>query len=139
VWVINKAHRMAIIATMPQWMRRMGGLRQSRATDVLITPVIRIGYRLLNANAHVQLMLLQMTSPSTVPVVAPLLLGVAPRNPETLTPAQARERYFMLRPSEEYARFRAMVEAKKAAREAVEVGPEREDSLELLGPVAQAA
>jgi uncharacterized protein (DUF2236 family) len=136
VALINRAHRMAIIATLPAWMRRMGGLPQGRLIDALITPVIRVGYRILDASTQAKLQLLAMTSPSTLPIAAPMLLGIPPKNAETLTPAQARERYGILRPSDEYARFRAMVEAKKAARDAVLVGPEREDSVALLGPIA---
>jgi uncharacterized protein (DUF2236 family) len=136
VFAINQAHRMAIIATMPQWMRRMGGVPQSRLIDALITPVIRLSYRALNSSTQLKLQLLRMTSPSTLPIAAPMLLGIPPKNAETLTPAQARERYGILPPSEEYARFRAMVEAKKAAKLDVVVGAEREDSLALLGPIA---
>jgi uncharacterized protein (DUF2236 family) len=139
VWGVNKAHRIAIIATMPRWMRRMAGLRQSRVADALIVPVIRATYRLANANKHLLLALLGTVSPSTVPIAAPVLLNVPPKRRETLTPAQARERYGILPPSEEYARFRALVEAQQVAREDVQVGPEREDSIALLGPVTAAA
>ena len=43
-WVINKAMRWATIATMPQWMRKMAGLRQSRIIDALITPVMKVNF-----------------------------------------------------------------------------------------------
>ena len=140
VWFINKTQRMAIIATMPHWMRRMGGTPQSRVTDALITPFMRLQYRLLNAlPKRLLVSLVRVISPSTVPVVAPMLMNVAPKHAETLTPAQARERYGILKPTEEYARFRALVEAKKAGRDLSVVGPDREDSIALLGPTKLAA
>jgi uncharacterized protein (DUF2236 family) len=137
VWAINKTHRIAIIATMPRWMRRMGGLRQSRIADAAIVPVMRIGYRLLDAlPKRLLVSAVGVISPSTVPVVAPMFLGIPPKNAEMLTPGEARERYGILRPVDEYARFRALVDAKK---DQVHVGPDREDSIELLGPTARAA
>jgi uncharacterized protein (DUF2236 family) len=108
-WVVNQALRRATIATMPPWMRKLAGLSQSRAVDATITPVMRISFRILNASPRLQLLLLPLLSPSTVPVAAPALLGIAPQRPETLTPAQARDRYGVLPPTEEYARFRKLV------------------------------
>jgi hypothetical protein len=68
-----------------------------------------------------------------------VLLGVPPATPETLTPAQARKRYGVLPPTEEYARFREHVAAKAAARSGAEnqplVGPELPESIAALGPV----
>ena len=85
--------RAGTLATMPRWMRSLGGLRQSRLVDVLVDsaasrdllPVVHLSTRL-------ELMLLRMLSPMTVPVVEPVLLGVPPTNPVTLTPTEARER-----------------------------------------------
>jgi uncharacterized protein (DUF2236 family) len=139
VWVINKAHRMAIIATLPMWMRRMGGLSQPKWVDALITPIMRYSHRLMNRSTQLKLQTIKYVSPSTLPIAAPMMLGIEPVNRETLTPAQARERYGILPPREEYARFRALVEAKQAERDMSFVGPEREDSIELLGPVSMVA
>jgi hypothetical protein len=136
-WVANKVLRAATIATMPQWMRKMAGLRQSRIVDAAITPVMRIAFRIGNANAHLKLLGLSVLSPSTAPVVAPALLGIPPERPETLTPALARERYGVLPPIDEYARFRALVDAKTAAGAdaSADVGPEIAESQAILGPV----
>jgi hypothetical protein len=137
-WVINKTLRYATIATMPHWMRKMAGLRQSRLVDAAITPVMRIAFRISNANARLKLLGLRLISPSTVPVVAPALLGIAPRHPETLTPAEARARHGVLPPTEEYARFRQLIAAKATSglAEPAEVGPEIAESQAVLGPVA---
>lgn len=141
-WTVNRLLRAATIATMPRWMRKMGGLRQSRAVDVAIAPLMRAAFRLASVSPRVQLMVLPVLSPSTVSVVAPVLLGVQPRNPVTLTPAEARERYGVLPPVEEYARFRAQVAEKLAAKgeepvEAAQVAASKADEFEaVLGPVA---
>ncbi len=116
-FVINRALRYATIATMPQWMRKMGGLRQSRLVDALITPVMRLSFRLGRLSPRLQLRALGLLSPSTVAVAAPVLLGVPPRRAETLTPAEARQRYGILPPSEEYARFREQIAAEAGGGE----------------------
>jgi uncharacterized protein (DUF2236 family) len=106
-WAVNRVLRAATIATMPEWMRRMGGLRQPRIVDALVTPVMRIAFRVTAISARGQLLLLRWLSPSTAPIAAPVLLGIAPRVPETLTPAQARERYGYDKPSEAHLEWRA--------------------------------
>jgi uncharacterized protein (DUF2236 family) len=114
-WVVNKSLRCATIATMPQWMRKMGGLRQSRLIDALITPPMKIAFRLGHLNRRVELRLLRILSPSTVPVVAPILLGVPPLRPETSTPAEARKRYGYEKPSEAHREWRERQRARALA------------------------
>jgi hypothetical protein len=82
------------------------------------------------------LAVLNLLSPGTVPVAAPVLLGIPPERFETLTPAQARERYGILPPTEEYARFRAQIDSLAAGKRAQEVGPQIEESVAILGAVA---
>jgi uncharacterized protein (DUF2236 family) len=118
VWVVNKVLRVATIATMPRWMRKLGGLRQSRLLDALITPLMRLSVRLVHLNPHAELLLLSQLSPSTVPVVKPILLGVPPERPETLTPAQARERYGYSKPSEAHLEWRHRQRARVLAGQA---------------------
>jgi uncharacterized protein (DUF2236 family) len=135
-WVVNEVHRRATIATMPHWMRKMAGLRQSRVTDTLVTPVMKIAFAVGATNPRLMLAVLNLLSPGTVPVAAPVLLGIPPERPETLTPAQARERYGILPPTEEYARFREQIDSLAAAKRAQEVGPQIEESVAILGAVA---
>lgn len=103
-WAVNKVMRAATIATMPQWM---GGLRQSRWTDALVTPLMRVSFRIIHLSSRVELAALGLLSPGTVPVVAPILRGVRPINPEVITPAEARARYGYDRPSEAHLELRA--------------------------------
>jgi uncharacterized protein (DUF2236 family) len=141
-WVINEVLRTATIATMPRWMRKMGGLRQSRLADALVTPVMRLNFRIAAANPRLMLAALRLLSPGTVAVAAPILLGVPPRRSETLTPAQARERHGVLPPNESYARFRQRIAGAKRdrgpsveERPAELVGPELDESVAILGRV----
>lgn len=139
-WIVSQVMRRATIATMPGWMRRMAGLHQGRVVDALVTPVMRVTFAVLSRSARLQLLFLPLLSPSTVPIAAPVLLGIPPREPEVLTPAQARERHGILPPTEEYARFRALIDERVAARgeaaDEVLVAKEAGEFEEILGPVA---
>ena len=104
--------RAGTIATMPRWMRRIGGLHQSRLIDALVTPVLKISFWLVERNVSAKLAMLRLLSPMTVPVAAPVLLGLPPRNPEVVTPAEARARYGYDRPRDAHLELRA----KQAAR-----------------------
>jgi uncharacterized protein (DUF2236 family) len=106
-WVVARVLRAGTLATMPRWMRSLGGLRQSRLVDVLVTLLLRASFRTVHLSTRLELMLLQMLSPMTVPVVKPILLGVPPANPVTLTPAEARARYGYDRPAEAHLALRA--------------------------------
>ncbi|MEY9872061.1 uncharacterized protein (DUF2236 family) [Streptacidiphilus sp. MAP12-33] len=105
--VVARAQRVATIATMPRWMRAMAGIRQSRLLDALIVPVMKVSFALVHLNPALELLLLGRLSPSTVPVVAPMKLGVPPRREEVLTPAEARARYGFARPAEAHLDLRA--------------------------------
>jgi len=99
-WIANRALRAATIATMPRWMRDLAGLRQPAAVDAAIRPLMRAHFRTIALSPKLQLAALQLISPLTRPVVEPILLGIPPQRPETLTPAEARERYGAVRPVE---------------------------------------
>jgi uncharacterized protein (DUF2236 family) len=138
-WVVSRVLRAATIATMPRWMRKLGGLRQPRLVDALVTPVMKIAFRIARLSPRLQILGLRVLSPSTVPIAAPALLGIAPVRPETVTPAEARERHGILPPLEEYKRFRSMVAAKTGAAEDAAPSPVLFDFEEVLGPVGVGA
>jgi uncharacterized protein (DUF2236 family) len=111
-WVVAQFLRMATIATMPTWMRRMAGLHQPKIVDALITPVMKVSFRLAQVHPKVEVLLLGQITPSTVPVAAPALLAIAPEKAETLTPSEARERYGYDKPSEAHLDWRAKQRAR---------------------------
>lgn len=101
--VVTAVVRRGVVATMPRWMREMGGMPQSRATDLaaiaLIAPIARVAA----LSPRLQLAALRLISPRTVPVVAPMLLGVPPREPVVREPAEARAALGHVAPREQYA------------------------------------
>jgi uncharacterized protein (DUF2236 family) len=111
-WVSAFALRKGTIATLPRWMREESGLRQSRLMDALIRPVLRIAFWLVSLNGRAAVELLRLLSPMTVPVAAPVLLGIPPEHAEVLTPAQARERYGYDRPRDAHLDLRVRQQAK---------------------------
>ena len=111
-WTVARVLRAATIATMPHWMRELGGLRQPRLVDALVTPIMKIAFWTVALNARAELALLRLLSPATVPVVAPVLLGVAPRIPRTVSPAQARQRDGYDPPALAHSQWRAKQHAR---------------------------
>ncbi|WP_409494289.1 oxygenase MpaB family protein [Amycolatopsis sp. cmx-11-12] len=107
VLVITRTLRVATIASMPHWMRDLAGIRQSRLLDALVVPVMRLSFRFIRMSSWLQLAALRLLSPSTLPIVAPVLLGIAPATEETLTPAQARERFGYTPPALAHLELRA--------------------------------
>ena len=85
----------------------MGDVRQPRVLDLLARPVLRPAFALFSVSKRLQLRMLALLSPSTVPVVAPVLLGVPPVTPEVLTPRQAQERYGYDAPAAAHLAWRA--------------------------------
>jgi uncharacterized protein (DUF2236 family) len=110
--IIAWALRKATLATMPRWMRELGGLKQTRAMDALVRPTARVIYFFAHLSRRAELMALSFLSPSTVPVVAPVLLKVPAEKAEILTPTEARARYGYDKPAEAHLELRA----KQAAR-----------------------
>ena len=106
-WVVGRTLRAATIATMPRWMREMGGIRQSRAVDLAVVPVMRVAFLLGNANKRVKLALLGYLSPMTAPVVAPIFFDVPPTNPVVRTPAEARALHGYDKPAEAHLELSA--------------------------------
>nr|WP_232328515.1 oxygenase MpaB family protein [Kibdelosporangium sp. MJ126-NF4]CEL23011.1 hypothetical protein [Kibdelosporangium sp. MJ126-NF4]CTQ90151.1 hypothetical protein [Kibdelosporangium sp. MJ126-NF4] len=105
--IVTGAMRIATIASMPHWMREMAGIRQSRLLDTLIVPVMRLSFRVIRLSRWLQLAALHLLSPSTMPVVAPVLFRIPPTTSETLSPTQARERYDYPEPAQAHLELRA--------------------------------
>jgi hypothetical protein len=134
-WVVSRVLRAGTIATMPRWMRTMGGLRQPRLVDVLVRPVLRVSFWVVEQNTSLKLRVLRVLSPMTVPVVEPVLLGVTPTRPETLTPAEARARYGYDRPAEAHQELRARQAARVFGDGAAPSDEGLVESEPVLGPL----
>lgn len=94
--------RRATIATLPRWLRQLGGIRQSRLQDSVITAITRLVFRVALRSPQSQLTLLKMVSPQTYPVVAPAFLDKKPEILETVSPAEAWKRAGKIKPREQY-------------------------------------
>lgn len=124
--IVRRVFRMATISTLPRWMRRMAGVRQSRLTDVLVGAFLRPIFALVHRSPRLAVKLLAISSPSTASVVAPALLGLEPVDPSTKpTPTEARARAGLRSPRQQYA-------AQLAARTNVPDAAPRDEESGLL-------
>lgn len=105
--VITAFLRRGTLATMPRWMRTMGGVGTSRLFDVLVTPPLSAAFTVIGMSTRLQLMLLRLLSPMTLPIGTRVLRLVPPHNPVTLTPREAQERYGYAIPAEAHHDLRA--------------------------------
>jgi len=92
LWAGSHLMSAATIATIPRWMRRLGGFDQPAALDAAVVPAARLAVRAARLPA-VSRMVLAGMAPSALPVMNQLLRGERPLREETPTPAEARRRY----------------------------------------------
>ena len=104
-WIAAKLMRIAVIATLPRWQRKLAGLEQPRVLDAAIRPLMKLNFRIVALSPRLQVLALRVISPATVPVAGPAVLGMEPRNPEVLTPAEAYARHGVPTPAELYAKL----------------------------------
>lgn len=114
--LIAEGFRRATIATLPRWLRELGGIRQSRAMDALVTLAIRTADRVVPSGSRTQLAILRLISPNTVPVVGPALLGLKPEKEAVVSAEQAWARAGRPMPREQYDAFCAARPAKAGER-----------------------
>ncbi|SDH12024.1 Uncharacterized conserved protein, DUF2236 family [Rhodococcus triatomae] len=104
-WVVSRTLRAATIATMPAWQRALGGLHQPRIVDRLLRPLMTLVFWMVAQSNTAQLLLLRWISPSTYPVVEPVLRPVLPRRLVTTTPAEAFRRHGVDTPVDAYRKL----------------------------------
>lgn len=89
LWAGSRLFAPAIIATIPRWMRKLGGFDQWRVVDGLIGPLGRLATRFVSP-VNDRLAILDQFAPSTRGIIEPALRGEAPLRDVIVTPAQAR-------------------------------------------------
>jgi uncharacterized protein (DUF2236 family) len=88
--IIKSAFRKATIATLPQWMRKLAGVQQSKLTDTLIIQMMRANFSLMaKAPLKSQLWVLFNVSPNAAKAVAPGLLNIEPLNKKVVNSKDA--------------------------------------------------
>ncbi|CAJ1583924.1 oxygenase MpaB family protein [[Mycobacterium] wendilense] len=106
-WVVTALLRRGTLATMPRWMREMAGLPTSPLLDTLAWLPLRLGFATVSLNTRLQLALLQLLSPTTVPVAARVLKKVPAVAPVTTTPRAAQARLGYDNPRDAHRELRA--------------------------------
>lgn len=107
VWLLNWILRAGTIATMPRWMRELSNFDQPRVVDLLVRPILRLGYRVVDGRPRLKLKVTGLLSPSVVPIIEPLVHGIPPVSDEILTPGEARSRYGYAKPADAHLELRA--------------------------------
>ena len=91
--LLNIPLRHAIIATMPPWMRKLGGLHQNRVIDLTARFLTRPMWRYLAKRPGLEVAALDLITPLTTPILAPALLNIPAENPRSYTPDEARRKF----------------------------------------------
>lgn len=92
LWLGSNLMAAATIATIPKWMRQLGGFDQPASIDAMILPAARIAVR-AGSNAMASRAILRQMAPSALPVMEQVLRKEKPLRDEVLTPSEARLRY----------------------------------------------
>lgn len=75
---MNALMSRAVVATMPRWMREMGGTPQSRVTDAAVVAALKPSLLAVHKMPRLMLWVLEKMSPRTHPILAPYFRAVKP-------------------------------------------------------------
>lgn len=93
LWAGSRILAPAAIATLPKWMRRMGNFDQPAAVDATVPPLAAAMVRTLSAgNSRPLVAMARRLVPKTAEILAQHFSAGPPALPQTVTPAEARER-----------------------------------------------
>lgn len=95
------------IATYPQHIRELLGVRQPRILDLIARVALTAGFEVVDRVPALGIEVLKLLSPSTVDVVAPILLGIPALDPTTMTPREAQALYGYDEPAKAHLELRA--------------------------------
>ena len=92
LWGGSRLLAPAAIATLPTWMRHLGGFNQPATIDAAVVPAARAAVRAMSLdNSRLMLAVARRLVPHTAKVYAQPLAADTPATPHTVTPAEARE------------------------------------------------
>ncbi|AXQ30094.1 DUF2236 domain-containing protein [Solimonas sp. K1W22B-7] len=92
LWAGSHLMSTATIATIPRWMRQLGGFDQPAWLDAAVVPAARAAVKIAGQPLAARTTL-KMMAPSALPVMEQVIRRQQPLRPETLTPSQARARF----------------------------------------------
>lgn len=102
LWLGSHLMARATIATIPRWMRQLGGFDQPAWVDSAVLPAARAAVR-VGRLPPLSRLTLRALAPSALPVMEQVLRREQPAQPETLSPATARQRYGNAAPGSQHA------------------------------------
>ncbi|MCV7315565.1 DUF2236 domain-containing protein [Mycolicibacillus parakoreensis] len=105
--VITAFLRRGTLATMPRWMRRLAGLSTSRVLDAAVVAPLSAAFTVIGLSTRLQLILLRLLSPATLPIGTRVLRGIPPVTAVTTTPREAQRRFGFAPPAEAHRELRA--------------------------------
>ena len=97
----------AVVSTYPSYIRKMLGIQQSEATDAAVRMPLKAVLAMLQANKQLYVTVARYLVPTTIPIVAPVILGIPATDPITMTPREAQRRYGYDIPAEAHLDLRA--------------------------------
>lgn len=92
LWAGSRLMARATVATLPKWMREMGGFDQSPVIDRALVLPGRVAAR-VGATSSARLAALRLYAPDTGRLMSQHLRRGVPERPVTVAPARARELY----------------------------------------------
>lgn len=92
--------RAGVVATYPRYMRDLFGIRQGRFVDALVWLPLKVGHSILAKSTVLTYHAGQFLAPAAFETLAPVILGIEPLNPITMTPRDAQAAYGYAIPSE---------------------------------------
>ncbi|MBF6211198.1 DUF2236 domain-containing protein [Nocardia puris] len=93
LWAGSRLVAPAAIATLPKWMRVTGGFDHPAFVDKGYRPLVRTAVKALHNESAKLAVLGNFLGPMTARLYREHLAADVPRNPVTVTPAEARTRY----------------------------------------------
>ena len=91
-WAVSRLIAPATIATLPRWMRELGGFDQPAAMDLAVKPLAS-AFERIGRSPALTLWALRLSAPRTAAVMHQHLHAGPPEAAETVSPLEARERY----------------------------------------------
>ena len=136
MWLMSKA----VISTYPKHLRQMAGLNQGPLLDAAVRLPNKLIHSALARSINAKLLTFDLLAPQTLPVAAPMLLGIPARNPITMTPRQAQAKYGYDIPSQAHQglrmkqRQRVLVDGQKPSDEGLVESQQHIGSMDVRTP-----
>ncbi|TSE00184.1 DUF2236 domain-containing protein [Skermania sp. ID1734] len=100
------------ISTYPRHFRKLFGISQSGAEDLMVQWFLRVAFGVIGSNKALYAAVADFLVPTTAPIAMPAVLGIPAQSPATMTPREAQRRYGYDIPAEAHKALRAKQEAR---------------------------